>query len=146
MTPSTLRLLHIADDTNLLAPAAHLVGRPLVLPTSADLVVLANGPELTQRRLGSADGSFLARSTPQIRAHCHSNGANVIPTAAGCKKLLSFLRARPSIWHVDRAMQSEFVEAAGGVVFHAIPSLFGWLESESDIEGAGWVRPAHQVQ
>ena len=101
---------------------------------------------VTQRRLGSADGSFLARSTPQIRAHCHSNGANVIPTAAGCKKLLSFLRARPSIWHVDRAMQSEFVEAAGGVVFHAIPSLFGWLESESDIEGAGWVRPAHQVQ
>lgn len=117
----------------------------LNVPADADLVVLANGPELTQRRLGSADGSWLTRSTPQIRAHCHSNGANVLPTSAGCRKLLSFLRARPSIWHVDRAMQSEFVEAAGGVVYHAIPSLFGWLESESDIEGTGWVRPAHRV-
>ena len=70
----------------------------------------------------------------------------LLPNAPGCRKLLNFLQRQPAIWHVDRVMQSAFVEKGQGIVYHAIPALFGWVESASDVEGGpGWVRPANHV-
>jgi len=132
----------LEDDTDLLSPAPSLVGKRLPVPPEADLVALANGPELNERRLGRE--MWLTPSTKEIRAHCHSNGAMLLPNGEGCRRLLVFLRSRPQIWHVDRVMQSAYVAEGGGTVLHAIPSLYGWIESVSDVEGApGWVRPAY---
>ena len=142
----------ILEDDTLLACALHTDGNRLTVPADAELIALANGPSLAAHRLGKND-AWLTASSAKIRAHCHSNGAMLLPSAEACAKLLAFLRARPSIFHVDRVMQAEYAERlerggqAGGRVYHAIPSLLGWVESVSDIEGvAGWVRPANDVR
>lgn len=125
--------LVLEDDTNLVQPAAYAIGDALRVPADAELVALANGEEILPFRGNSR--TWLTKSSGSIRARCHSNGAMLLPNAVGCRKLHAFLRSRPSINHVDRAMQVEFVAEAGGTVYHAIPPLYGWVESASDIVG-----------
>lgn len=118
------------------------------LPRDADCIALANGPNLVALGLGRSD-DWLTPSTPEIRACAHSTGAMLLPHAAGCRKLLSFLTSRRYMYHIDRLIQCEFVESAEsrGVVYHAVPSFYGWIESVSDVEGAeGWVRPASHAE
>ena len=136
----------ITEDDIDLRPAFNLGERPyLPVPHDADAVALANGPNLAAR--GLASDTWLTKSTVAIREIAHSSGAMLLPNAAGCRKMLSFLKSRPTVWYIDRVMQHDFVESneARGVVYHAIPSLLGWVESVSDVEGAdgaSWVRPA----
>lgn len=162
--------LVVEDDINLLAPCRRLINSErLPVPSDAEVVALANGPSLEARGLGGSShddagatplggeaacgaaavppSAWLSRSTAAIRDHCHSTGAMLLPSAAGAARLRAFLTSRNHIYHVDRVMQRHFVEEAAGVVYHAIPSLYGWIESPSDVEGgqAAWVRPAHRV-
>ena len=134
----------ILEDDITLEPLLDNSSR-LRVPADADLVALANGPNLHGLGLGDTAAGWLTKSTAAIRSHAHSTGAMLLPNAAGCRKLLSFLKTRSTVYHIDRVMQSEFAEAreAQAIVYHAIPSLYGWIESASDVAGAeGWVRPA----
>ena len=79
-----------------LAPRTHA----LRVPADSDCVSLANGPGLAARRLGDEQGCWLTKSTAEIREHAHSSGAMLLPDAAGCRKLLSFLTSRKYVWYI----------------------------------------------